>query len=719
MTPKLLLRAIALVCAMLLGMSLQAQVINQPFHVSKVYNPSGMINPNVKLMPKSSFQKMDLVKMREQAQKVVAINDNDLYTITLNLDYDADVFSPPFAAFLHTPDMLWIAFGNGDGALTAQVPPGIYDIEAVFETWSAAYYVIIEQYEVNGSATLSLNPELCTNHISTRCFGPDGDFLKHGLGHFDENGEFVVDEEGSILSTLVDNTFSLNGWSSYSSITYDGPMLDEESRIIPYDIYVSDICGTFSFVQQRIALSNDLSKSYCCWMSTDEVAVDSLTDSPKDYIQHQYTYKFSPMGSEQNGYGFGHAILRANELTGYGFDFYGAKRSDFFTHEVWINIPDTDISNSDIVQVQTKFNDSGELETITYDDGYSEKRFVLTGLSSGQTIRVNKGHKEFANIGHHYDCSYFLFNPIYSVFQNGSLITGYPSSPIAFTYPSEQALGILGDNCPINAVSVEAYENDGQFSLQLQNFFVGRYGETLCSNLGVASNLKHNNSEVDIEEFVPDGSGTYEYTTTNSNVEVDGLPGHNTTTVYFDQNQEDNTPPAVEMLHFRSEEGVTDRFATAADGTMEFYASDFNYQYYPDLWGGVFQCQPVEVTVEYAPYGTEEWNELAVEEIPELYQEPGWGYFYRGSLAGVTGEGLNGWFDLRFRLQDASGNWMDQVVSPAFRIDDQAYSSVATVGSDNAREVARYNLAGQRVDDTHHGVTIVRMSDGTARKVIK
>lgn len=95
------------------------------------------------------------------------------------------------------------------------------------------------------------------------------------------------------------------------------------------------------------------------------------------------------------------------------------------------------------------------------------------------------------------------------------------------------------------------------------------------------------------------------------------------------------------------------------------------------------------------------------------------GLVHRGSLANVAGEGLNGWFDLRFRLKDESGNWMDQVVSPAFRIDDQAYSSVATVGSDNAREVARYNLAGQRVDDTHHGVTIIRMSDGTARKVIQ
>ena len=84
----------------------------------------------------------------------------------------------------------------------------------------------------------------------------------------------------------------------------------------------------------------------------------------------------------------------------------------------------------------------------------------------------------------------------------------------------------------------------------------------------------------------------------------------------------------------------------------------------------------------------------------------------------MTGQAYEGWFDLKVKVTDAAGNWQEQVISPAFRIDDLAYSSVATVGKDNAREVDRYNLAGQRVDASHRGVTIVRMSDGTARKVI-
>ena len=108
-----------------------------------------------------------------------------------------------------------------------------------------------------------------------------------------------------------------------------------------------------------------------------------------------------------------------------------------------------------------------------------------------------------------------------------------------------------------------------------------------------------------------------------------------------------------------------------------------------------------------------------MEEVPELFFLPGFGNFFRGSLAGVTGEALNGWFDLKIKLTDAVGNWQEQVISPAFRIDDLAYSNVATVGSDNAHEVARYSLDGKRVDMNHHGVTIVKMSDGTARKVIR
>ena len=36
----------------------------------------------------------------------------------------------------------------------------------------------------------------------------------------------------------------------------------------------------------------------------------------------------------------------------------------------------------------------------------------------------------------------------------------------------------------------------------------------------------------------------------------------------------------------------------------------------------------------------------------------------------------------------------------------------------DAVELARYNLAGQRVDRSTPGIAIIKMSDGTARKVM-
>ena len=123
------------------------------------------------------------------------------------------------------------------------------------------------------------------------------------------------------------------------------------------------------------------------------------------------------------------------------------------------------------------------------------------------------------------------------------------------------------------------------------------------------------------------------------------------------------------------------------------------------------------VEVAYSPYQEDNWNTLEVNNVPELYYNR-MGYYYTGSLASVTGKGLDGWFDLKIKVTDAAGNWQEQVISPAFRIDDLAYSGISTPRGDNAREVARYNQAGQRVDSNATGVVIVKMSDGTARKIL-
>ncbi len=643
-------------------------------------------------------------------------------------------------AYIVSADAYAIVFDfELEDRMQGQVPAGTYDIVAYFQKDMTQYYTIKEQVEVSGDVTITLNPAECTNHITFKNYGPNGELQRLGLGHIDENtGEWIHDEDGDIDMSHVTNQIYLKGITGFASYSnaFHGDMAEEQERTLScMDIYVNDVSDRYLFAQSRISFFSEPGiysnfTSYCTWLSTDDVNIGEVANDPSLYVKCSDIYKYTPYGKNLNGWGFETVLWTTNNGMYDSFSSSyiatsGPKQSETYANETWVNIPERDPNYPQLeLLMQTNFAD---YEGMVTNPWTGEQSLGIKGWTLGTPVCVKNGELERRNFGHLLRTDDGLNpNPIYlrdmgTVMGERRFSYFFSPSPTVLTYPIEQAQGYINDNCPINAVNVINYENDGLVNLTgLDNYYVGRNGETRWCNEGFTYTIKCNGEILETPQFNPNEKANFEITVTNPNIEVDGLPGHNTTTVYFDQNQEDMTPPAVEMLHFKNAEGgITDRFATAADGTMEFYASDFHYQYYPDLWNGVFQCQPVEVTVEYAPYGTEEWNELAVEEIPEYYQEPGWGYFYRGSLAGVTGEGLNGWFDLRFRLQDASGNWMDQVVSPAFRIDDQAYSSVATVGSDNAREVARYNLAGQRVDANTPGVAIIRMSDGTARKVIQ
>ena len=289
--------------------------------------------------------------------------------------------------------------------------------------------------------------------------------------------------------------------------------------------------------------------------------------------------------------------------------------------------------------------------------------------------------------------------------------------------------GVLGNNCPILISNARQIDNFFTFDYD----YIGRYGEKhpddIRSKFGNPDDPTNSEFTIQVNgenygighgftwyELDAPLEGEVDITVINEAVIVDDLAGSNMAQLHYTAGAEDESAPTMTMLHFKGfNDDVTDRFANASEGKLEFSAGDFNYKRSPLNFDYFARQAPELVEVSYSPYGEDNWNELAVEEVPENYW-PVMGWFYTGSLAGVTGEGLNGWFDLKIRLTDAAGNWQEQVLSPAFRIDDHAYSSVATMRDNNAHEVARYNLAGQRVDANATGVVIVKMSDGTAHK---
>ena len=411
----------------------------------------------------------------------------------------------------------------------------------------------------------------------------------------------------------------------------------------------------------------------------------------------------------ENGNISGTGGLRSNWLT--------TKPDETYSIDVYNSIPFEDPAYDGMnLMVGAQFTDYYGL--VEYPWG--ESSYDDLGKTIATPYAIEDGQKVFHNIGH-LDSYGSPSGKTGVLTENGEKKDLVLPSPVAFTYPAEECLGIVGDNCPINAVNFLSYYDEDEGDVMSFGInYVGRYGESrLCDDAETTLTFKFNGEEIeDPANWSRDEKGTWEFTVTNTNIVVDGLQGENKTVVYYDETNEESTCPGIEMLHFRNEAGITDRFATAADGTMEFMGGAFKFNYYPEFWNGDYECQPMDVTVEYSPYGEENWNALTVEEVPELFQMPGWGYFYRASLADVTGKATKGWFDVRFKLQDELGNWQEQVVSPAFRIDNLVSTAVEEVNAaTDVSEVARYSVDGRQLSAPQPGLNIIRMSDGTSKKV--
>lgn len=304
-----------------------------------------------------------------------------------------------------------------------------------------------------------------------------------------------------------------------------------------------------------------------------------------------------------------------------------------------------------------------------------------------------------------------------------------------FSFTASQRTDNFFNNCPINAMISNGRFNENMNAKQISISIIpcGIYGEIVYSdNYYSDLSVNYNGENIyngALSTWWPGNreDGVYELEITNSNVLVDDIPGNNVTTVYFDQNQEDWNFPVMKMLQFRDcDNNVTDHFEVPNDGIITFAGGDFeptfttyidDYGYERKWW--YEECQPMTVEVSYSPYGSKDWLPLeGIEHQSEFDDIPGMGFFYSGSLASVNVPSENKWYDLKFHLVDESGNWQEQIISPAFKIESLTPNAITEVINGDATEVARYTVDGCRISSPQPGINIVVMSDDTAHKVL-
>ena len=698
--------------------ALRPQVLEGGFHW-KPNLKSLAVKPVLRAEPQ--LNSLATNTMAPSARKAQFREDAPTHQVSFVLDYDTESQKPYKVKMLRpgqkSKDLDY--YDLEDGINTLVVPEGTYDIIVDFgqmdpyeEEWALYHlYVIREQVTIDQDMELNFASSEAKNHIHFQTMTIDGEPVFTGKMGIDENWNVTVLEEDNTDDVVCHNKLYCEGYGTLDDHlgnfgqTVVGPTFITSCAEDLYDFFVNDVSDRWVFYSYRVAIKglNVYTSAYEARGASGDITVSN--DPSKFQLFEDPFIATEHLGEEITpGFYYG--------ADGWAFNWYLYEAlPEGETYKVYLSASPED---SEVGFVPT-------IQPFVLDENYME-------VLQSAPLTVSNGQAIFANNG-------FLggFNLEYSeeLDEYGRDIKELPSWPPhpVFSYPVEKKQENLGSNCPFVVTLPLQWESKRAEALYFSiNFtYRGRYGEMKAGSNNAEVKIKLDGNDLltadgafstTVDELL---NGVVDATIVKEGVVVDDMEGSNKAQLHYTVDAEDQNPPTVTMLHFKDgDENVTDRFATAAEGALEFSAGDFNFMATPKfaIIATYSRLAPESVEVSYSPYGEDNWNELAVEEVPENYW-PVMGWFYTGSLAGVTGQGLNGWFDLKIRLTDAAGNWQEQVISPAFRIDDLAYTSVATIGSDNAREVARYNLAGQRVDANATGVVIIKMSDGTARKVMK
>jgi len=634
-----------------------------------------------------------------------------------------------------------VEFNNGSNHL--EVPEGTYDIIVTFVTLNPptiydempqkTKHVIREQVLINQDSVLIVASSDAKNRIHFQTLTPNGEQVKTNKWGIDEDYNFILLEESNCDNLFFHNWIYCDDFGLVmlrpGDFSYSIESISDNSYIQlchedNADFYVNDVSDRYTFYAYRIGYKgcDVFTSAYEIQGATSDI---TITNDPSKYelFEEPFIRKYSQEQELYQHFTIGATQKDALEVPFQAFTMQVPIPDDTpCRYYIGASINDSKIGLMPILEPGVSIKNLGSFRPRSYR--VAPRLFKI----DDQIILANNGIG--ATLNYDWMWGYINFETGFDGNHEPTLFPNKTSFNPNFSYSVNHKIGNLGNNCPLmvsNAGYSEVVWNDGDmhYSLSWHNDFIGRYGEkNYQSHYGLFSRVELSGEEIfsgnsvtslDLPSPI---NGQVDVYVDNEIVMVDDMSGSNKAHLHFTAGAEDSEPPTMTMLHFKDANNiVTDRFVTSPDGTLEFTAGDFHPSLYINAATYYDRYAPETVEVSYSPYGEDNWNELAVEEVPENYW-PVMGWFYTGSLAGVTGEALNGWFDLKIRLTDAAGNWQEQVLSPAFRIDDLAYSSVASVGSSNAHEVARYSIDGKRVDANHRGVTIIKMSDGTAKKVI-
>lgn len=586
------------------------------------------------------------------------------------------------------------------------VAPGTYDIIARFihsNPMSVTFndyqgYVVLENVEVSGDMEIYVDPATITNHIEFQPLLPDGSQLVLPVVNLDENGTEIPVSDGSMPFaglTILDYIVG-PGWGLDSSNSMT-PVINSET---PWGFYdpTKLFCININDVSDRIHLGIGL------WIGTPEY------DEANTLI----------MMAEQAG---SKAGIVSNDAAQYRVREFNPswtaagketeKLIEQYPNELdWINpygyairrvAGDNNRLSSGAIRTESK-------RPQIYRMGFSRNKIddslvhLLVAPTKTELVKIGSDVIQTVNIGtwqQPFDDGEWIVYPQISL----AMTSNSPSADFPFT-GVEAFSTEIGNNedvmflsAPLITTTISRgfnlFEGTEYFGFNIA--CLGRMSETRNTDLTVmdaemkVNGVKVANSMSAIEEwwkgYESDMAGETELKLIDSNFEIDGKSASTVSTTHFNMKNADFFPPSVTMMQVRTDEGkLSSRVAPGLDNTIVVSAGDFEagnemINYYGQT--ATVTSEPASLNLWYASAGTEEWVELECNKAQEVID--GIGMVYEA----VFNSDVQGWKDVKIRVEDASGNWQEQVIGLAVYVSEG--SGVKTV-TDNGKVIVEGNM---------------------------
>lgn len=603
-----------------------------------------------------------------------------------------------------------------------------YGSHALFCLWqksdgnggSDLYVWAKDIYDLADGAKVTIDIAECVNRVEYNPLGADGNPLDIAVmdeGHTTilEPGEFNKAFSTVMWNNVHDGLVWMGGFYYGKDRLEDGT----ERYIRPRYVYYND-CGP-DFITGHFLIADPCDGvDFTCIEMPPYVGTDSKTSTETTLAndpQMFRTFTQKWMRSPYSAASYQELMYSAN----LGIDFMGIDTGVVGSEKVWGCTDETESQTTMHVCFNSPATPGADITSMRLIDIMPEDDSMgINGIASmwwkptaeGRSYQPeNHGGQQAGIAASHSPYSFVEGN------FNDWLMT-LPAPNLHLAYDDAKAPGILGNNTPIISLMPDSPTPLGSDMVLYYMGLTGRYGEGNLSNICM---------------FIDSESGQ-EYDADNKrteilsceNIMIDGeVDGKVTAELRFvkGSGEDDIMPPVITQLTMYDDANgtVNDRFATAADGRMEFYAADFYVtgdwelgQYGLGTWK-TNNLPADHVKMEYAPYGSQNFKELPVTPVRRLDFFPAYGHLFSVLLESVEGMSSNGWFDIRLSMEDERGNTHVQTVSPAFKLLDSV--GVETVGADDAGNAVYYDLTGCRVEKPSKGIFVER-KNGKARKMI-